>query len=209
MQFTLPTGEVAFVCKSAETDPAQGLVVEETDMTQPTPLHEKTWLEENPDRAQIFEALRSQLRRLVDAMDVGPRALTQIEQTARLGRELLAVGKDPNSIGAIMMASQGYNTMQGAETIGIGDGYAATATSAPAETFGTSLIRELVGAIGTIMAPRDPSPPTAYPPMLSELVLAIDVARAKGMTELVEKLEAQLLARAAPEEDEPKGEVAA
>lgn len=159
----------------------------------------KSSMTEKPD--PLAESLRVKLRTLVDHKPLTPRVLLEMEQTARLARELLAVGKNPE---AKPKRSNGLPSFLGSYNTGVGSGGAdpydtddggVTTSAPPIETFGATAMRELVAAIPALM----PKPPAPEAPSLTSQVMAIAYARDKGLHELADQLENKMLGRCAAE----------
>ncbi len=158
-----------------------------------------------PLKSPLLEALRTELRRLVDGdLDAN---LVPIEQVAARGRELLMTLKAPetrvirgrhpgspfvNSGGNYSIASSVGAWSDG----GLVQQYPVTPTSP--EQFGATAVRQMVSlvpdAIDKIVRGITQSP--------ERLVLAITAARERGQDALADKLEARLLGDdAAPAKD--------
>ena len=122
---------------------------------------------------------------------ITPRTLLEIEMFARSARELLAVGKVPESLGR--HRTSGYVTSNPTYTMqsmgssdesyseGENQAYGALAPSSQAETFGASYMRERVASFGV----RDMTP--------KEIVESLVVAKANGLTELATMLEQAMI----------------
>lgn len=149
------------------------------------------------------EALKSALQAQLGAIaqrPVTPRNLLELEKTARLGRELLAVGKDPRSTHRRRQQySLGTYEYDGED----GEGGEDTVLANPgmptnkAETFGATIVREAVSAISGLLAPRAPEP------TLSELIAAIALADHKKLPDVAQALREQLQARTVAMADLP------
>lgn len=172
-------------------------------------------------------ALAAKLQ-VILSQPLGSRSLMELEKTARLARELLVVGKDPRALvrgpralGELIMAdgaggaTAGLVDTGGEESEGYYPGYNyplagpsplltntyGGASSPKNETFGATVIRELIssvkalgkGALHTVPAPA----PSAF-----ELISAIGLARDRGLTDIAEKLEAQLFGELVAEDDD-------
>lgn len=161
---------------------------------------------------QVREALQARLLEIVHK-PLTPRSLLELEQTARLTRELLTLGKDPRAIRkqSVYQGIQGVgyssNSMDDYEDSNesnvanlenlnglVSPGYElvpmGTAKSPKTENFGASILREMLAMKGAANQ-HTPSP--------TEIISAIALAREKGLTYVAAKLEAQLLG-----EDESK-----
>lgn len=146
-------------------------------------------VETEEDKA-VSEALRIKLTALV-AQPMTSRTLLMLEQTARIARELICVGKDAKSLNRKSSYYGGGYTM--ADEIDYpGE---ALAPAPKAETFGATLIREFVAAKNT-------APPMT--PM--EMIGAIALAKEKGLNDIAVKLEEKLLSTPEPVKEEPKTE---
>lgn len=130
----------------------------------------------------LRDALQGRLREII-AQPLTSRTLVELEQTARHARALLIVSRRlENGFGAQMLGGGGFET---GEIMGDTTNYLeALAPSAPAETFGSAAIREIVGALGKLGDKKETS---------VDLVAAVAVAREKGLTDLANKLEERLL----------------
>lgn len=138
-----------------------------------------------PPRA-LMEALQAQLRAIVDK-PLTPGSLLELEQTARLSRELLVVGKmpakRPGYPGAIMSPMYLGDTSSYESS-----GAAPYATSPQSETFGVSVIREIVTKLPELMKPKE----VVYRESAASLIDAITAAREAKMDDVVAKLKAKL-----------------
>lgn len=151
-----------------------------------------------PLKSPILEALRVELRRLVDGdLDAN---LVPIEQVAARGRELLMTLKAPEARvmrghhpGAPLLASNvgSYSTGSGLVGGWAGDsgGISQYPPMVSPEQFGATAIRQMVNlipdAVATVVRGITQSP--------ERLVAAITAARERGNDALAEKLEARLL----------------
>lgn len=145
--------------------------------------------EAKTDPSPLMEALRKQLQSILEK-PLTPRTLLELEQTARLSRDLLVVGKVPEARGATglgLMASPGvFSTYGLGYGAGMGDG---PYTSSPqSETFGATMVRELVAALPALMKPKE----VVYRESAASLIDAITAAREAKMDDVVEKLKAKL-----------------
>jgi len=145
------------------------------------------------------EALRQSLHNYLDALakrPLTPRSLVELEKVAKLARQILTVGKE-QAMGTMpnMIAGGVY---QGGYQMEDTSGLVMPIQSSPAETFGASLVRELVASIGTIMKPPAPAPPIWPITQMSgsDLVFAISMAHEKGLSDLEAKLTEKLFAMA-------------
>jgi len=145
-----------------------------------------TPVESEEDKA-VSEALRIKITALV-ALPMTSRTLLMLEQTARIARELICVGKDAKSLDRKTPYYGGNYSMLESDYPG-----EPLAPSSKAETFGAQLVREFVAAKNT-------APPMT--PM--EMIGAIALAKEKGLTEIALKLEEKLLAVPEPVKEEPK-----
>ncbi len=159
-----------------------------------------------PQKSPLLEALRAELRRLVDGdLDAN---LVPIEQVAARGRELLMTLKAPEArvirgrhpVSPFVNSGGNYST---ASSVGgwsegglVQQPYPLQATSP--EQFGATAVRQMVSlvpdAVDKIVRGITQSP--------ERLVLAITAARERGQDALADKLEARLLGDdAAPAKD--------
>jgi len=141
----------------------------------------------------LMEALRAQLRTILDK-PLTPRSLLEMEQTARLSRELLIVGKMPEAKrtgypGSIM------SPMFLGDTASYESSAAPYVSSPQSETFGVSMIRELVAKLPELMKPKE----VVYRESAASLIDAITAARDAKMDDVVQKLKAKLDALLEPE----------
>jgi hypothetical protein len=134
-----------------------------------------TSVESEEDKA-LAESLRVKLTALV-SQPMTSRTLLMLEQTARIARELICIGKDAKSLNRKTPYYAGSYPML--DEIDSGE---PLAPAPKAETFGATLIREFVAAKNT-------APPMT--PM--EMIGAIALAKEKGLTEIAVKLEEKLL----------------
>lgn len=135
-------------------------------------------LEPKKDRTEGDKALEAGLAAKLGELarrDVAPRTLLELEQVARLGRELLAVSASPQAFGPQL----GLNAPQAYGTMGFAGQYAGVASNP--ETFGAHAIRELIGKAAT--PKRD----------AVELVKAIAEAKERKLEKVAAALERELL----------------
>jgi hypothetical protein len=132
---------------------------------------------------ELHSAIQNKLRNLI-SKPISPRSLMEIEKTARLAREFLAIGKDPASV---MRSKLCYSPdMDDYESSGDVSYNAPIFKGQNSETFGATVIRELLSMKG-----KDESSPT-------EIIKAIALAKKKKLPELAAKLEEQLLGPPSP-----------
>jgi hypothetical protein len=120
-----------------------------------------------PEERALQEAIRAKLSVLLQA-PLTPRSLLQIEATARLGRELVAVGLDAEALAST--------------PFGNGGGYYLEDTdqgNTRAETFAATLLREFVA----LNKPRETS---------SDIVAAIAEAKKQGLDDVAARLQEKL-----------------
>lgn len=146
----------------------------------------------------LMEALRKQLQTIVEK-PLTPRTLVELEQTARLSRELLIVGKMPEARrtgypGASAMLTPMY--LGDTATYEAQNPLGPYVTSPQSETFGVSVVRELVTKLPELMKAKEAGPRETA----ASLIDAITAAREAKMDDVVEKLKAKLDALL----DEPK-----
>jgi len=124
-----------------------------------------------------------------------PRSLLDLERATKLARQLILLGKaDKNGIQSNQLFAEA-NYQQSAVLMGSNEGYdAPITTSPPAETFGVSVVRELVASVAQLVKPPETTKATSL--SCVDLVYAISMAREKGMTELEAKLSEKLLTMA-------------
>jgi hypothetical protein len=136
----------------------------------------------NAAQEALAAALQGKLRALVES-PLTPKTLHEIEQTAALAKQLLAIGKPGASLGRrhVLPFNQG---LIAAEDIDDPDG-APLVSSPRAETFGATVIREAVSAYAEIMSRPRPAP-------AHELILAIQYAKGHEMHDLAKRLETKL-----------------
>lgn len=135
-------------------------------------MEESTPVPEQEDTLTL--ALGAQILAIA-SRPVTARTLLELEQTARLARELLVVGKNPQALkpryGGFMDPMSQYEP---------GD-YTMPAFSPPTETFGAQLIREVVPLLGSLVKPKEESPPpapiTVHQSPLTDLMSAIELAK--------------------------------
>ena len=136
-------------------------------------------------------AMQIHLQALI-AKPVTARSLLEIEKTARLAREMLAVVADPRSLRPRRVPYFGGNSLdyefQDDESGGL---VMAPSAINSAETFGAQAIRELIPAL----TGANKKPP---PPPIEEMLLAIATAKEQGLDEIAAELRASLLDRVKP-----------
>jgi len=144
----------------------------------------------------LMEALRAQLRSILDK-PLTPRSLLEMEQTARLSRELLIVGKMPEAKRTGYPGSIMSPMLMGGDTASYEQSSASFpyVTSPQSETFGVSMIRELVAKLPELMKPKE----VVYRESAASLIDAITAARDAKMDDVVQKLKAKLDALLEPE----------
>jgi hypothetical protein len=134
----------------------------------------------------LESALRAQLQAIA-ARPISARTLLELEKTARLGRELLAVAQDPKSV-------RRHRRLTDEDDDGDDEGVASLVLNPynpgnKAETFGATIVREAMASLSSltsVFAPRAPEP------SLTEIVTAIALAKRQGLTAVVTVLETQL-----------------
>lgn len=128
----------------------------------------------------LRDALKAKMLEIIGG-DFTSRALVELEQFAQLGRALLVVGRvpTPKTPGDFGLNAATIN----GDVMGSSFAY-----SPPAETFGATLVRELVAAVGRMTDKREPT----------DLVKAIGVARELKLDDIAAKLEASLVDADAP-----------
>jgi hypothetical protein len=138
-----------------------------------------------PDPAFV-EALKTRLQTILDR-PVTPRSLLELEQTSRLSREMLVVGRAPEALrrpgfgGGYVMPNTVDMIDFGEDSLGDTNGVTMKPNERP-ETFAATLAREVMalrGAVDGSMAP-------------ARIVEAIVVARQQGAHDLAEQLMKQL-----------------
>lgn len=141
----------------------------------------------NDNTDPIAAALTAKLTALLRG-PLTPRTLLEMEKTARLGRELLVVGKNPEALSkkpGLGVISYVGNPMY--ESALDSDG---TLTPAPPmETFGANALREIMAALPALM----PKPAAPIPPSMTELIMGIAYAKKQGLDELAKQLEDKLM----------------
>jgi hypothetical protein len=146
--------------------------------------------EDIPSGAPPLEnALQAQLQAIA-ARPISARTLLELEKTARLGRELLAVAQDPKSVRRHRRLTDEDDDGDDGDDEGV-----ASLVLNPynpgnkAETFGATIVREAMASLSSltsVFAPRAPEP------SLTEIVTAIALAKRQGLTAVVTVLETQL-----------------
>ncbi len=137
---------------------------------------------------KLKKVLQKELQAIVQDKDFGVANLQMVQRFADHARQLLAT-LDPRMN---MVTPPGFECQEVYAPMGPMP-YGSMAPSSSNETYGASLSRELIAAVGKMHdKPRDPV----------ELVNAIGVARDKGLDTLADKLEAELL-RSEPQEAQP------
>ncbi len=137
---------------------------------------------------KLRKVLQKELQAIVQDKDFGVANLQMVQRFADHARQLLAT-LDPR----INMVTPGCDVEFGYQ-MGMGIPNPVMTMSSSNETYGASLSRELIAAVGKMHdKPRDPV----------ELVNAIGVARDKGLNTLADKLEAELL-RSEPQQTQPE-----
>lgn len=156
--------------------------------------------EDTPDVALLKTALLARL----DAILKKPftaRMLLELENAARLSQQFLMITKDPrvgrrggggNYFGGVQMSNAMMNMGEDLYDLP-GGGITNMPNPMRAETFGATAVREIVSGLGEVVAAMKTPKVTA-----PELVTAISVARAQGMTDVVTGLEAKLQEMLAP-----------
>lgn len=153
------------------------------------------------------EALETSLHTYLKALSerpVTPRNLVELERATKLTRQLLTVGSMQVTTTGGFEAGGNFIVSESLQT-GMNVGYdqvvGQVAQSSPAETFGASLVRELIASLKEFVrpseAPRAPVPFALTTQMSgADLVYAIAMAREKGMKDLEGALIEKLLAMA-------------
>lgn len=150
----------------------------------------------------LLEALRVQLRTILDR-PITARMFLELEQTARLARSLFVLSQMPDTktaglehIGSPML-SEGLSPMLGSSLgYSYGSMYGSSLTASPqTETFGATMVRELVAALPALMKPKE----TVVRESASSLVDAIAAARENKLEDVAIKLKAKLDALLAEE----------
>ena len=135
----------------------------------------------------LHAALQAELMRLI-AEPLTAKSLRRIEETAKLARMLLSIGKVPDLPPKHGFIPPGGMALDDGEDDGYvgAPGYDAPLAPAPkAETFAATLIREAVSVYADMMNRPKPVSPV-------EAVLAIKYARESGMHKLADKLEGEI-----------------
>lgn len=157
---------------------------------------------ETKKRTPEEEALETSLHvylRALSERPVTPRNLLELERATKLTRQILMVGQmQTTPIGGFENGSYIVGeTLQMGSNVGydapIGVG------SPPSETFGATVIREIVASIGKLTErAATPVPALPFTTHMSgaDLVYAIAMAHEKGMKDLEDKLTDKLLAMA-------------
>jgi hypothetical protein len=161
--------------------------------------------EEIPPEA--VEALKGHLHMYLETLGkrpLTPRTLLDLERTAKLAREMLALAKGgkagagPASYAAmqqsgVVMGNVGYDVDEGT-VLPFG-----TVPSTASETFGATMVREIISAVTDLSKQKETAPPVApiAVPFLGglgsiELVNAIAVAREKKLVDVEQMLLQQL-----------------
>ena len=188
------TGDAAPTPRTASTSPRTAAAAAHP---HPAPTHPifgrglPLALPPAPDKGPTFdEALRARLRFLADKPPTG-RTLFELEQTAALGVQLLALTNDPEALGRSrrrggssgLVNNPGFTSLTSSEE-------GPMAPSPAAETFASNMIREVISAVSTMNAPRPPAPPSLF-----ELTNGIAEARRSKMPRVEATLLAELEAR--------------
>jgi hypothetical protein len=145
-------------------------------------------IETEEDQA-VTAALRAKLTAIV-ALPLTSRSLLMLEQTSRLARELICVGKDAKSLNRKMPYYNGGYSLAEEEMNYPGE---PLAPAPKAETFGAQLVREMV-------AMKNSAPPMTT----MEMIGAIALAKEKGLIDIATRLEEKLLTSTDPVKEEPK-----
>jgi len=138
----------------------------------------------------LLTAIRAELLCLIEGPDLGSKLPSVALVAAKAQELLLSLRVDPAAmrgggpasginvaLNSVPMMSSGYGTMN--------VGPIANPVYSPPEQFGAQAIRQLVALLPDILAARQRDP--------VQLVEAIAVAREKGLTDLADKLQRQLL----------------
>jgi len=187
------TATGTFVCRQSDIDESCGLSNEDRGDI----MDEKT--EKNDPMAA---ALKARLLTLLEGDGLTPRTLLEIERTAKHGFQLLQLGSPhPRLVDAPYYSG-------GEMGVTSGEGVLMQSPNPfNNETFGAKIIREILDAVRTMNQPRQE-------PTLADQILAINIAKDRGLTAVAEKLERRMLGELsdAPEElpeAKPAAEVAA
>ena len=141
---------------------------------------------------KLRKVLQEELQAIVQDKDFGVANLQMVQRFADHARQLLATLDPRMNMVTPGCSDYGYQMGMGIPMPPTVPGVMATSSSD--ETYGASLSRELVAAVGKMHdKPRDPV----------ELVNTIAVARDKGLNTLADKLEAELL-RSEPQQTQPE-----
>ncbi len=134
---------------------------------------------------ELVESIRSELLKLVQAPDID-KNLVAIGKLSQRARDLFMVLKNPEaaikgnrwqSSGMSEESSDGGSVFNGSNTVGMPNG--------STETFGAKAIREIIGALPSLMNAQNETP--------SSLVIAASIARDRGMTDLSAEIERKLV----------------
>jgi hypothetical protein len=148
--------------------------------------------EPTPGDKALGDALCGKLRELA-ALPPTTRSLMQLEQTARLSREILVAaidpyafrGRDNRGINDYAMPNPGFAGAIGYDLpLPSSELGSPLAPSSYAENFGAAVVRELGASKGA----TEDTPKNGKPTVL-ELMAAVNFAREKGMNDLAAKLE--------------------
>ena len=151
-----------------------------------------------PEPDWFEEGMKAKIQEIAER-DPTPRNLLELERTSHLFKALLAVWKNPFAAGhGKMIGGYGqYSLNQGdygdstnMEIVDSDGGIMLQNTAPRAETFGATVVRELVASFKELAASLGPK---EQKPGVVELVHAIALARAEHMDDLADKLEAELL----------------
>jgi hypothetical protein len=122
----------------------------------------------------LSETLRQEIRQILDEGEFTIATAARLERVAHAAKEALAAfGGLPEALAQI----KDNQTVEGEPV---------TFTDNPAESFGARMLKEIVASIAAITAPK---PPRESP---EELVHALVMARAHGMTDVAAELEKKL-----------------
>jgi hypothetical protein len=152
---------------------------------------------EVPEPDWFEEGMKAKIQEIAER-DPTPRNLLELERTAHLFKALLAVWKNPLAAGHGKMLSYGqFSLNQGdygssdMEVVDTEDGGIMLQNTHPrAETFGATVVRELVASMKEIAASLGPK---EHKPGPVELVHAIALARDEHMDDLADALQVELL----------------
>jgi hypothetical protein len=141
---------------------------------------------EPPPPSPLEAALHAQVNTIA-SRPIEPRMLLELEQTCRLSRELLAIGKAPDAFRKqhLIPHESGIGSGPMGSTVSMSMGGLA-APSNPTETFGVQAIKELINLLPGLM----PKPAAPVEPQVSftDLTTAILAAKQAGDTALYEQL---------------------